>query len=301
MATPPSSRTTPATIAWSVTAVAFGYTTGRWDLSPVLLLAIPFGDLIAHWLNRHEAFGPRRSDAQDRLVTELESARRRIRDAEARASSATAGLVTAADLAVRMEEEMRSAIVADLHDSVAQTLVAMAYLRYDPDVKLDQIVELATVAERELRDVMVSQRPVVDRMRSMADSIKALVADLEDRRGLTVEVLWAPPEVPFPHPVAVAVYRFAAETLVNVSKHAGVDRAHLAVTGDQKTIVVEVVDAGAGFHVSELETTNRLGLALLGHRAEMLGATITVRSRPGEGTRATMTIELDGMLPAGID
>ena len=80
------------------------------------------------------------------------------------------------------------------------------------------------------------------------------------------------------------------EALNNVVKHADAEHASVAVRTDDGTVAIEVRDDGAGFDPS----APGAGRGLLGmrERVEMLGGTIEIDSRPGEGTTVSSSLPL---------
>ena len=85
-----------------------------------------------------------------------------------------------------------------------------------------------------------------------------------------------------------AVYRLVQETLTNVSKHAGVDRATVAVRESDGALSIEVRDAGAGYEIGA--DTHGFGLIGMRERVELVDGKLAVSSSPGEGTTVSVVI-----------
>ena len=56
---------------------------------------------------------------------------------------------------------------------------------------------------------------------------------------------------------------------------------------------LEVTDDGGGFDPDRTRPGSSMGLGSMRERAQALGGTFQVRSRPGEGARVEVTISLD--------
>jgi hypothetical protein len=83
-----------------------------------------------------------------------------------------------------------------------------------------------------------------------------------------------------------------AACLTNVRLHSGVDRFDLAVSVTGAALVVLVVDAGCGFDLAAVPE-DRLGLrASVAEPVSALGGSVTVWSRPGEGTSVKLRLPL---------
>jgi signal transduction histidine kinase len=54
---------------------------------------------------------------------------------------------------------------------------------------------------------------------------------------------------------------------------------------DRDGLLLEVADNGPGFDLSSMATSRGLGLAGMRERAQLLGGSFQVESRPGSGTR----------------
>jgi signal transduction histidine kinase len=85
--------------------------------------------------------------------------------------------------------------------------------------------------------------------------------------------------------VAAAIYRNVREGLVNVRKHAPDARVIVMVSSTADQYILNVSDDGPGFEVGDGESPQgHMGLSSMRERAEALGGSMHVRSKPGEGT-----------------
>ena len=94
------------------------------------------------------------------------------------------------------------------------------------------------------------------------------------------------------------IFQLVRELLFNVVKHAGVNRARLYVEGDETQIVVAVEDQGTGFEVAPklegLDASAGLGLQNVKERLDLFDGELRIESGPGQGTRVTLTLPIDG-------
>src|SRR5690606_7357518 len=84
--------------------------------------------------------------------------------------------------------------------------------------------------------------------------------------------------------VRLSFYRIAQEALHNVVRHAGADEAVVRLETTDEVVRLTIRDNGAGFDPEEAIRPTSLGLLSMQERAESIGATLTVVSRPGGGT-----------------
>jgi signal transduction histidine kinase len=211
------------------------------------------------------------------------------------AETAGAGVFELLSGLVAAEEGARGQLAAELHDTVAQSLMlARSLLADDLHAQDDvpRIRDLVEDAEEQVRAVMSRTRPPALREGDLAAAVANLCRDLHARYGLEVTLTWPPTAYPLPLASAITVYRFCQEALLNVVKHADVDdaRLELAVTAD--AVRATVSDRGPGFDVgaAQPEGGRHVGLGLLRERARLSGGTLQVRSALGAGTTLDLVL-----------
>src|SRR5690606_20144057 len=104
------------------------------------------------------------------------------------------------------------------------------------------------------------------------------------RTGLScrLEVSGEPPSLT--PEVRLSLYRIVQEALHNVVRHAGADEAVVQLETTDELIRLTVRDNGAGFDPAQAVQPTSLGLLSMRERAESIGATFTIVSKPGGGT-----------------
>jgi signal transduction histidine kinase len=209
------------------------------------------------------------------------------------AETASAGMFELLSGMVAAEESARGQLSAELHDTVAQTLMlARSILSGQPiDAReIANVGDLVDEAEDQVRAVMARTRPPALREGDLAQAVIALRDDMEIRYGLRVAIDW--PDSPYPLPLvtAVTLYRFFQESVLNIVKHADVDDARLSLSVDEQDVVAVVQDAGAGFDQDRVQSERgrHVGLGLLRERVRLAGGLLEVDSWPGKGTTLTL-------------
>lgn len=219
------------------------------------------------------------------------------------AETASAGMFELLSGLVAAEEGARGQLSAELHDTVAQSLMAARTRLLDPMLAdRDEVADLVAEAEEQVRAVMARTRPPALRDGDLARAVGALRDDMGNRYGLDVRLSW--PEQPYPLPLvtAVTVYRFFQEALLNVVKHADVDEARAELWVDDEWVVAVVGDDGAGFDPDHVRSDRgrHVGLGLLRERARLVGGSLEVASWPDPGTTLTLRLPRGAGAAAGL-
>jgi signal transduction histidine kinase len=200
------------------------------------------------------------------------------------------------------QEEERNRISIDLHDSVAQWLVAVSYgiqtFRHDlPDKEVDKARGELSVMEKtitkslkELRRVVVGLRPPALDELGLTHSIRQ---SLEELKADNVETEYRQTGKPYrlPSSIEIAIYRVVQESINNIRKHAAASRVKLNIEFREEGITVEVSDNGHGFNCSKTLNSaiavGHLGLLGMKQRVEMIGGSMDIRTAEGAGAVLT--------------
>jgi signal transduction histidine kinase len=82
------------------------------------------------------------------------------------------------------------------------------------------------------------------------------------------------------------LYRIAQEAITNAVKHGRATRVVIGLSDAGDCFELKVVDDGRGFARTTASMAG-MGMRIMKYRAAMLGATLQVRSAPGQGTTVT--------------
>jgi signal transduction histidine kinase len=212
-------------------------------------------------------------------------------------------LERALSIVVRIQEEERSRIAADVHDGVVQMMVgglcelqaAMAHFPHEPQqvaAKQRRARDLVRDSITELRRVIYDLRPITLDAVGLAPAVETLIEDLQQSSdiGLRFQVHGAPrrlsPEV------EISSYRIIQEALNNAIKHSAATKAQVDVWFDAGALELSVRDDGEGFAVEETTTrfSRNAGLVGMRERARGVGGALSITSALGQGTAVTAEI-----------
>lgn len=185
----------------------------------------------------------------------------------------------------------------DLHDGVCQQLAAIAYR---VDILADQLSEkkLPESAEAERIGTLVNE--AVSQTRGVARGLfpvrleeSGLVSALEEMvvnamNLFKVRCRFSCVE-PGPQPdsaMALHLYYIAQEAVANAAKHGQATEISVSLTRQHDRFLLVVQDNGRGFDAGA-RGAGGMGIRIMRYRAQVIGAALDLKSRPGQGTQIT--------------
>jgi light-regulated signal transduction histidine kinase (bacteriophytochrome) len=237
---------------------------------------------------------------------ELEAARAMAEELELRVAHRTEQLHRLASALEVAEDRERRQIARDLHDDLGQTLAAarirLAALCDDrrPDVrkKAREVGALIDGASGSIRSLAAQLAPAVLNELGISAALDWLGEEIERTFPLNVTVVDDGKPKPLSQEARSIVYRAVRELLINVAKHAGTDSATVQSECRDGFVVIRVSDKGSGYDRGAAVVGTHAGLGLISVRERLshIGGTFEIRTSPGGGTQATLSVPLDTTL-----
>lgn len=197
----------------------------------------------------------------------------------------------------------RNAIGRELHDDLGQHLVAtalaaqvLAQKTTDPAGAGDarqivQWIETAIAKTRRLaRGLLLSHiepaRFVAELEQLAADSSRGATRVQVQHTGLAVQVSGGQ---------CAQLFRIAQEAVGNALRHAGADTVEITLANDAEALCLIIADDGRGLQSSAAvgappSASGGMGLRIMEHRARYIGASFSIWSAPGEGTKIVVRL-----------
>ncbi|MBD2170146.1 PAS domain S-box protein [Nostoc sp. PCC 7120 = FACHB-418] len=198
--------------------------------------------------------------------------------------------------------EERNRMAREIHDTLAQAFTgilaqvgaAKQVLTDDLEATeshLDLIKELARTGLVEARRSVVALRPQLLEEGSLQSALHRLVAQL--RTAAIDTTLYYEIEgavYSLPTEIESNLLRMGQEALTNAIRHANADEIRVELVYDRDRFCLRVRDNGQGFGVGSIPASEGFGLLGMSERAERIGAQLTIRSQPGQGTEIVVTV-----------
>jgi signal transduction histidine kinase len=201
-------------------------------------------------------------------------------------------------------EAVRTRIATDLHDDIGANLSRIAILTevarrdidpHNPGVS-ERLAHVASVSRDlvdSMSDIVWAVNPSRDRLRDLVRRMRRFADDVLSARD--IELRFRAPadgdEVPLGADTRREVFRVFKEAVNNVARHSRSRSVEIELGIAAGWLALRVADDGRGFDLEQIRKTgDGNGLASIRRRAECLGGTLEIASRPGEGTTLAFRI-----------
>lgn len=218
--------------------------------------------------------------------------------AEKRADSARNPIYVRSELSrvIAAQEDERKRISRELHDGIAQELLAVSFLLKRLNSYVDGegaalVADASNNIDRildELHNISVELRPsALDHLGFVA-ALRSQAAVFEKTYGAEIVFEGSLSRDRFDQALETQAYRICQEAILNACKYSDTDRIYVTLEDTDGWLHASVVDHGKGFDTDEPEIKGS-GCGLLGmqERAHVIGATLTMESGKG-GTTITL-------------
>jgi PAS domain S-box-containing protein len=191
--------------------------------------------------------------------------------------------------------EERQRLAQNLHDAVNQSLFSAGLIAevlprlWDRDQaearrSLEDLRRLTRGAQAEMRALLAELRPSTLTDSNLSDLLILLGNAFTGRTNVPVTVK-AEGEGTLPADTQVALYRICQEALNNIAKHANASEVEIELRHTTEELELLIRDNGCGFETAQQTPSGHYGLAMIHERAESIGASLSITSQPGIGTK----------------
>ncbi|MEM9678737.1 MAG: sensor histidine kinase, partial [Bacteroidota bacterium] len=188
------------------------------------------------------------------------------------------------------QEEERSRLARELHDSVGQKLMLLS--KTTKDSGNNNAETLANDTLEEVRSISRGLHPSNLERLGLTESINALVYDINAHTELFFTEDIENIDGVLPKTSELHVYRIVQETLSNIVRHSEAKAVKMEVRKKENSINVAVSDNGKGFDFRSKYRNMSLGLKTLLERAKIIGAKINIDSNGQKGTTMVLNIPI---------
>ncbi|MDO9333137.1 MAG: PAS domain S-box protein [Dehalococcoidales bacterium] len=200
-------------------------------------------------------------------------------------------------------EEERKRIARELHDDSIQALSILSR-RVDELIsaqsRRSKIIKPLEEVRAEIDNVLARIRlfaqdlrpPTLDYL-GLIPAVRELLTQVGQQTGIQADLRIEGEGRHFMPEDELLIYRIIQEALRNVWRHASAKQVHVAIRFNARSATVDVTDDGNGFVIGEdlrFVQAGKIGLAGMQERADLLGGTLSIQSKPGQGTTVNLVV-----------
>lgn len=192
---------------------------------------------------------------------------------------------------IKAQEEERTRVARDLHDSVGQKLMLLT--KKTKNTGNQEMELLASNTLEELRAISRGLHPVTLERLGPSAAIRNMVDEVDSNTNIFFTHEIEDIDALLSKEASLHLYRIIQEVLNNMVKHAEAKAASVTIEKKENTIETIISDNGKGFEISEMaKISESLGMKTLMERAKILHSKIDIKSQLNKGTTITLTIPI---------
>lgn len=216
-----------------------------------------------------------------------------------RLSTNNAQLAEKAKFSAITEERQR--LARELHDAVSQQLFAISMtataisrtINKDMNQAKRQIAlieEMASVAQSEMRALLLHLRPVHLEGKRLAEGIRELLQELKAKIPMEIH-FEMDEEIPLGKGVEDHLFRITQEALSNTLRHSKATKTEIRLHYTQNYCRLTIWDNGVGFQLDQQKHTS-YGLVSMKERVDEIGGSMQIITAPNKGTRIDIRVPI---------
>jgi len=209
---------------------------------------------------------------------------------------------------ISAQEDERRRVARELHDVTSQALATLAVrlegLTTLPEsntenirTRLEGIKSLLATSSKEVHGLIYDLRPSLLDDLGLSAALRSCAHKSLDELGVEVHLEVVGEEKRLTPEVEISLFRIVQEAITNIASHAQAESTYISLEFKEKSVTVQVEDDGVGFDLSRVfssvDASESAGLLGMKERAELLGGTLTIDTKPSGGTRVAVEIPVD--------
>jgi len=197
--------------------------------------------------------------------------------------------------------EERQRLARELHDAVSQQLFAISmtatalartmekdFAKAQRQVEL--IEEMASVAQSEMRALLLHLRPVHLEGKRLAQGMHELVQELRAKVPIDIQLVMDE-DIQLPRGIEDHLFRIVQEALSNTLRHSRADKLEIRLQRRNDYVRLYIRDNGVGFDL-DVKKAASYGILSMQERVNEIGGSINIISAPGMGTRIDIRVPI---------
>lgn len=184
---------------------------------------------------------------------------------------------------VNEQENERSRLAMELHDSVGQKLMLLT--KKTKMIQDEDMEVLANGTLEELRSISRGLYPAVLNRFGFSKAVTTMCDEMDSNTELFFTVDVEHVDAYVSKDKAIHLYRIIQECLNNILKHAKAKAVSITIEKQKDEIITTVEDNGVGFDItSGIDKMTSLGMKTLNMRAKLINSQLNFDSKLNQGT-----------------
>ena len=188
-----------------------------------------------------------------------------------------------------------------IHDGLTQSVTSAILelqglqhrIRTEPELVCSTLKEIEDAIRNDLKQIREILFELDGGTPHREPPLATFVSELVERWHLSARVSIEGEVERIPDVTLETANAIVAEALANAAKHSGAPEVSVRIIAGPEELRIEVEDRGSGV-VPPTDDEMHFGLRLLRGRAERIGGTIEIDSKPGSGTRVVAVLPVGG-------
>ncbi len=207
---------------------------------------------------------------------------------------------------LKLQDEERRRLGRELHDGLAQTVLAinlsLAQVRQSLTSQeetaarsLEKARALTQQMSREIRTLSYLLHPPLLDDLGLVSTLREYVQGFSERSGIDTQLFANTDFARLPQPIEIALFRIVQESLANIQRHSGSSTAEIRLITENSLLTLEVTDHGQGIRPSAPESRKGTGLPCTDVRRAMPSENASATTSDGNGIeelQATTSVTL---------
>ncbi len=191
------------------------------------------------------------------------------------------------------EEKERKRIAQELHDGLGQLLstarITISGVGEADDKKVKNALMLVDQSIDEVRSISHNLMPNALIAVGLKSALMGLVRKINESDQVKVS-LNIDGELSFDESKTISIYRIIQEVINNALKYSQSETITIGIQTDNSQMRLSIVDQGTGFDTSLISESKGIGWSNVFSRVDLIGGTINIFSKHGEGTTVKISI-----------
>ncbi len=204
---------------------------------------------------------------------------------------------------IEAQEAERKRIAKDLHDGIAQELVALKLgfdalgrrigkIAPEESARFEEIKNQLDDSCTEVRSIAHTMSPPSLDILGLAPSLELLLRNTMHHAGVDAKLNAHDLPLQLDEKTEISLYRITQELLNNILKHAKAAKVVIELYGTGADLVLRVEDDGVGYDYEEARSRGSMGLLNILSRASALGGAFVTERKQPHGTVALVRVPI---------